>query len=73
MGSFFGAIGVLCPFYFHALNDWDLTTKTTLFPPETLSIIAFYSKEWIIGAIAGATIGLASVIISERLRSKRSD
>lgn len=72
LGLLIGGFGTLLPFYFHALNDWDLVDKTTLFPREMGSIIQSYSQFWICGAVVGAAIGLATFAAFKKFSTKKS-
>lgn len=70
-GLLIGGLGTLLPFYFHALNDWDLADKTTLFPKEMGNIVLSYSQYWICGAVIGATVGLAIYAATQKIRQKQ--
>jgi len=70
IGFAVGALSVLTPFYFHALQDWDLADKTTLFPPEAGSIIGFYSQIWLVGGIVGVLLALAAVGASQHFKAR---
>lgn len=71
-GLCLGGIGTLLPFYFHALNDWDLSDKTTLFPREIGIIVQTYSQFWISGAIAGLFAGMGFFALYKRFFDKKT-
>ena len=69
IGCVSGSLITFAPFYFHALEDWDLADKSTLFPREIGDIIGFYAPMWLVGGAIGAALGLAAFGITRFLKS----
>ena len=65
-----GALIVFTPLYLHALEDWDLSDKTTFFPREFGSIACFYSQLWLVGGAVGALLALLAVGALRRFKAK---
>ncbi|MBZ0189089.1 MAG: hypothetical protein K8F91_22785 [Candidatus Obscuribacterales bacterium] len=70
-GFVIGGLVTLLPFYLHALNDWDLSDKSTLFPAEAIQIVQFYSSTWMIGAVIGALLFIAIFAGIKAIRKKK--
>jgi len=70
VGFALGALSIFTPLYLHALKDWDLDEKATLFPAELGSMVSFYHQLWLVGGIVGALLALAAVCAFQWLKTR---
>lgn len=68
-----GALIVFTPLYLHALEDWDLSDKTTFFPREFGTIACFYSQLWLVGGALGALLALLAVGALRHFKAKENN